>query len=261
MSSTFTVTTYNVLASSRATRDRYPSLPESMLDPDQRLVAIAKYLQACNADILCLQEIDAYAAYQLEEALKPATYVRTAYESSVSDRGGCAIFYNFKTTKMLRITELNYDFFMAPTARVALMMELEVAGKALLVANTHVAWDAPGTAVQQQVGPAQVYFLLGAITQNFPGSNGRIVCGGLNAEPDSDAVHLLTSAGYIDTHSEAVNKATCHAGKAVQIDYLFHDAALRAEAVPHALVTDGSTLPNEQEPSDHVAVSAKFSWV
>ena len=74
-------------------------------------------------------------------------------------------------------------------------------------------------------------------------------------------MHAFLRAGFTFTHATQRFGATCNANrKAKMIDYIFHQASLRAHPVPLAAVGDTTPLPGPTEPSDHVPVVAQFEW-
>jgi endonuclease/exonuclease/phosphatase family metal-dependent hydrolase len=74
------------------------------------------------------------------------------------------------------------------------------AHRTLGIANTHLKWDSPGTPPAEQYGYRQVRQLLDACDACAPAETAWIVCGDLNATPESDVVATLHRAGFAFTH-------------------------------------------------------------
>ena len=71
----------------------------------------------------------------------------------------------------------------------------------------------------------------------------------------------MQEAGFRFSHAGCRPVATCNPNRrAKMIDYLFHDGALRAEPFALPAVDDDTPLPSPDQPSDHVAVVARFEW-
>ena len=87
-----------------------------------------------------------------------------------------------------------------------------------------------------------------------------IVCGDLNARPDSDVVRAFEAAGFAHTHADAP-APTCNANRRAKlIDYIFFERPLAAEPRPVVPLDDTTPLPSATQPSDHVPVTAEFRW-
>lgn len=127
--------------------------------------------------------------------------------------------------------------------------------------NTHLKWDPPGTPSKEQHGYQQAAQLLRARDQLLPGCAGYIICGDLNTTPDGDVIALIQEAGFEFTHAARGDAYTANInGRPKTIDYVFFSAALCADPIPLPSICSDTTLPGPGQPSDHVAVAARFSW-
>ena len=74
MSSPFSLCTWNILATSYIRPEYYPNTPPAILDPGWRLPALVRRARELQADILCLQEVEAASFATLRSGLEPQGY-------------------------------------------------------------------------------------------------------------------------------------------------------------------------------------------
>jgi mRNA deadenylase 3'-5' endonuclease subunit Ccr4 len=261
---TFTVTTYNVLASAYIRPQLYPFTPKEFLDPRRRIPALVEHLATLKADMYCLQEVEAEAFGAIERQLSALGYHGELAKKGGGKPDGCALFLRtdaFTLREAVRIDYLDGVEGRANSGLVAQVAMLEQSHRTLGIANAHLKWDPPGAPLQEQYGYRQVIQLLGECEARAPAGTAWIICGDLNAEPDSEVVAALRKAGFEFAHHACRGAYTSNAnGKAKTIDYLFHNAALQAWPEPLPAIADDTPLPGPGRPSDHVAVAARFEW-
>ena len=90
---TFTVATYNVLASAYLRREWYPNSPPNVLDNEPRKRALASYITRLDADLICLQEVEEDAFGLIDHALTPRGFTGIYSQKSRGRPDGCS--YNF----------------------------------------------------------------------------------------------------------------------------------------------------------------------
>ncbi|HZV02504.1 MAG TPA: endonuclease/exonuclease/phosphatase family protein [Planctomycetota bacterium] len=247
----FTVVSYNVLADSYIRREYYPFTAAALLEPAWRRAALVRHVVALDADVICLQEVERPVLDLLAAALTGHQHHYGQKTGGKPD--GCATLWRRASFTCRQASTLAYT---DGTGHVASIVELEREGRVLGIANTHARWDAPGTPPAEQRGLREVTELVERLRAT-PAS--WIVCGDLNAEPESDLVRFLVGAGFRDPFP--VTAFTCNANrKRKKIDYLFHTADLVATPGSVPRVEDGTPLPSEDQPSDHVAIQATFDW-
>jgi CCR4-NOT transcription complex subunit 6 len=258
----FRVATYNVLAAAYAAKRLYPRTPANVLDANYRTAALPAYLLRLDADILCLQEVEAETFAIVADKLSDAGFVAAFTKKGNSKPDGCAILARHSSAVWLSDTHIAYDD--APggqsSGHVVQVVSLRVDDRVLAVANTHLKWDPPGRPRDAQIGVRQIEQLLAERSRLVPNADAWIITGDLNVTPDSAVVATLQSAGFQFSHVD-VPAPTCNANhEARMLDYLFHDAPLTATPVPILSITDDTPIPSVDEPSDHVPVSATFHW-
>ncbi|HET9915968.1 MAG TPA: endonuclease/exonuclease/phosphatase family protein, partial [Candidatus Binatia bacterium] len=88
-----------------------------------------------------------------------------------------------------------------------------------------------------------------------------IITGDFNATPESEIVALALQAGLAFSHHHLADVFTCNiGGSARMIDYLFYSRQLSAEPSVLSRIDAQTILPSAEQPSDHVAIMARFEW-
>lgn len=256
--------TYNVLASAYIKPEWYPFTPPELLDSKHRLAALTKRLIELEADLLCLQEVDRETFDVVRRSLTQLGYAGALAMKGQGRPDGCSIFVRATALTLHRTRRFEYDDVVGgrpASGHVAQLAVLDLGGRRLGVANTHLKWDPPTAARETRYGYRQMAQLLEAREKLAPECDGWVVCGDLNATSDSDVVAALLRAGFRPTHNGSAGAATCNSnGQAKMIDFLFYDQALAAEPLVLPRVEDDTPLPGPDQPSDHVAVVARLAW-
>lgn len=260
----FTVASYNVLATAYIKQEWYPSTPEALLNPHNRIPALVEHVARLGADLFCLQEVEGEAYTALAQHLRPLGYDGRLAPKGRNKPDGCATFFHTREFDLVQDVRFEYQDAGTeplPSGHVAQLLVLRSGRRLLGVANTHLKWDPPGTPRGRQYGYRQIRQLLEERTRHAPGCSGWVVCGDLNVTEDSDVVAALREAGFEHSHARGAGGPTCNPnGRAKMIDFVFHDRALRAEPLPLPDVGDDTPLPGPGQPSDHVAVTARMAW-
>ncbi len=260
----FTVASYNVLAPAYLKPEWYPFTKAELLDPERRLPALAEKLVELSADILCLQEVEEAAFAVCERRLSPLGFTGKLMLKMDGRPDGCAIFVRDREIALERVSRLVYDdarLARRASGHIAQMAVLKVGSRYLGVANTHLKWDAPQMPLDRQYGYLQARQILDSGLQIAPECESWIVCGDFNVTENSDVLRAFQAAGFAASHREQVHGATCNANRrARMLDFVLHDAALRAMPRPLALVENDTALPGPDQPSDHVPVVVEMQW-
>jgi mRNA deadenylase 3'-5' endonuclease subunit Ccr4 len=261
----FKVATYNVLATAYIRPEWYRGVPPGLLDPAWRVPALASHVEGLDADLLCLQEVEADVFAALDGRLAPRGYLGLYERKGGGRPDGCATFFRQTTLTLHRSQRLDYHDRgpgqTADSGHISLLMGLEHERRLLGVANTHVRWDRPGTPPSEQVGRRQVVELLAACGRFTPPCDGWLVCGDFNRTPDDEVIAVMREAGFQFAHERCPAAQSCVAnGRARLIDYVFHSASLRSRPVAPPVVGDDTRLPSPGQPSDHLALAAAVEW-
>ena len=149
---------------------------------------------------------------------------------------GCATFYREDDFELIATRIVAYADGVqgqADSGHIALIVLLRVADRVVGIANTHLSWDPPGTVNSAKLSHRQAQQLLEVYRIMAPSCQGWLICGDLNATPDSDTVAMLTASGFQYAHVGLAHAYTCKVdAEAKIIDYLFHSPEFRAEPKP-----------------------------
>jgi mRNA deadenylase 3'-5' endonuclease subunit Ccr4 len=260
----FTVASYNVLATAYVLNARYRRTPKMVLDPAWRIPALVQHVTDLGADVLCLQEVELQTFGALKSRLSSLGYAAQYTRKTGGRPDGCATFYRQHAFEMIAARVVEYadgGQGQANSGHIALIVVLQAAGRVIGIANTHLIWDPPGTASTAKLGYRQALQLLNECQNLVPSPHGWLICGDLNATPDSEIIATLESASFQYAHAGLAQTYTCKVNSEVKmIDYLFYSPAFRAEPQSILQISDRTVLPSSDQPSDHLPVTARFFW-
>lgn len=261
----FKAATYNVLATAYLAKGDYSAVPKELLDLVWRVPALVRHIADLKTDLLCLQEVERDVFKALTAHLEPLGYRGHLERKGRGKPDGCATFYHAEMFTLCKVARLEYhDQERGRTEHsgfVALLAVLQQQKKLLGVANTHLRSDPPGTPRHRQISHRQVVELLRECQEFAPSCDGWLVCGDLNSRPDADVVATMQATGFEYAH--AGRPEVCSAvidGKGLLLDYLFHTSKLLPRPLDPPSVTGMKALPSPNQPSDHLAIMAEFSW-
>ena len=262
-SDVFAIASYNVLADAYLTADRYPRTPPALLAPGARTPALADTIALLDADVVCLQEVERETFERLTDQLGVIGYTGSLMMKTGRRPDGCATFSRTPAS-LVGVHEHAYRDGRGgarDSAHVALIAVVEVGGRRVAVANTHLKWSAPATAIADQWAHRQLSELVALLDTMAGSCDARVVCGDFNVEPDSPAVAVIEAAGYTAALGSLTGANTCNThGVAKKIDFIFHtDALVAAPRTPPPIGAD-TVLPSERHASDHLAICAGFTW-
>ena len=260
----FTVASYNVLATAYVPHTRYRRTPRMVLDPAWRIPALVQHVTDLGADVICLQEVELGTFAALKSRLSSLGYAAQYPRKTGGKPDGCATFYRPHEFELIAARSVEFadgDQGQAHSGHITLIVSLRMAGRVIGIANTHLAWDPPGILHAARLGYRQALQLLNECQTMAPTCDGWLICGDLNATPDSEIIATLESAGFQYAHAGLTHAYTCKVNSEVKmIDYLFHSCNFRAEPERVLRISDQSVLPSAEQPSDHVPIVARFSW-
>ena len=260
----FSVASYNVLASAYIQRAWYRRTPALVLNPAWRVPALVQNISRLNADVLCLQEVEPVTFVALRSYLGERGYGGEYARKLAGRPEGLALFYRRTCFDWVSAKVISYADGAAGAAAsgyVAQLILLRQAKKILGVINTHLTWDPPNTAREAQRGLRQLQQCLAEYQSRNAEAHGWIISGDFNVTPESEIVELALRAGMQYPHHHLADVYTCNIGsRARLLDYLFYSAGLSAEASVLSRIDDQTILPSAEEPSDHVPIMARFDW-
>jgi endonuclease/exonuclease/phosphatase family metal-dependent hydrolase len=220
--------------------------------------AVVRHVAALDADILCLQEVERNVFADLDRLLGSLASTGRYEQKGRGKPDGCATFLRASSFTVRREYRDREPGATVDAGHIALLLALEHGGHLIGVANTHVRWDGPGTPREEQVGYRQVAGVIEACREFDPPCRDWVVCGDFNYAPDSEVV-AMRAAGCAFAHAGRPNLRSAVAdGRALLIDSIFHTAGLRSRPLDPPVITDGTTRPAPDQPSDHLALVAEF---
>jgi CCR4-NOT transcription complex subunit 6 len=263
MTWSFRVTSYNVLADAYATKRLYPAIDPELLSWQRRRPAVVARMAQLNSEVICLQEVQERDWPGLAE-----DFARRGWHGHFARKGrerpdGCALLCR----STLRFAGMEPVYFedgiggALSSGHLALIGSLETPAGIVHIATTHLRWQAASSEPDEHIGYRQADQLLKRCAELMPNSAGIVVCGDFNVTPASPVVERFTRCGFVDAYASSP-QFTCNPnGRAARIDYIFASAGL--EPVPEAIpeLSDQTPLPNLDEPSDHLPLTAALRVV
>lgn len=260
----FTAATYNVLANAYVQHALYRRTPKMVLDPLWRIPALVQQVANIGTDVLCLQEVEIETFAALKNRLRSLGYAAQYALKRGGKPDGCATFYRQDMFELAGTRVIEYADGaegQANSGHIGLLVFLRAGSRVIGIANTHLIWDPPGTPSAETLGYRQALQLLNECESMARSCDGWLLCGDLNATPDSDIIRVLENAGLRYSHAGLAQTITCKVNaEAKMIDYLFYSSALRAEPRGILPISDGTVLPSAEHPSDHLPVISRFLW-
>jgi len=260
----FSVVSYNVLATAYIQRAWYRRTPAMVLDPAWRVPALVQYLAKLNADLFCLQEVEPELFVALRTYLGERGYGAEYARKLAGRPEGLALCYRRAVFDLIDWRSVPFADGAGTahdTGYIAQVGILRRGDRTFGAINTHLTWDPPNTAREAQRGLRQMQQCLAEFHSRAADADGWIVSGDFNVTPESEIVAIAQQAGLQFAHQSLAEVFTCNIGaKARLIDYLFHSAGLSAQAAILRRIDDRTILPSAEEPSDHVAIMARCDW-
>ncbi len=242
----------------------YRRTPALVLDPAWRVPALVQHISKLGAEILCLQEVESETFVALRTFLGERGYGAQYARKFAGRPEGCAILYRREAFELISVRCVRYTDAggRAPdTGHIALVALFQSGDGVLGVINTHLAWDPPGTAPSAQHGLCQAHQLVAEYQNSAAQARGWILSGDFNATPGSEIVSVMEQAGFQYAHRDLDEAFTCNVGASARlIDYLFYSPEFHVDPVAPAAIDDFTILPSAEQPSDHVAIVARFGW-
>jgi mRNA deadenylase 3'-5' endonuclease subunit Ccr4 len=261
MAISFSIASYNVLADSYVRPKWYPNVdPESLLW-DRRKFALAERVARLEADIVCLQEVEADAYALIEGTLATKGYNGVYSKKGAGKLDGCAMFFRQAGLRFAGADTLYYHDGrpdVPDSGHLALIGSFECEWGVIRVTNTHLRWGQDDKPPEEHIGYRQIRELIDERFKPDQTAYAWIICGDLNAQSDDPVIKEILGAGFVDAYAGR-EQASCNPnGRAKRIDYIFHTPNLSAEPARLMEIDDLTPLPSAGEPSDHLAVMARF---
>lgn len=251
----WTLISWNVLADAYVRPSYFPSVAPGMLLPGARTAAIVARLRACDADVVCLQEVEPGALDAIGKGLGERYVVAHAPKRG-GKPDGCAVLVRGPALHVTAVRELIYDDGRPPSGHVALIAEIDAGDRPVGIATTHLRWDAPATPAADRLAPRQIGELLAATVAGPGATRPWLLCGDFNLGSDDPAFAAFTAAGCVDAYEGSIfaTPTSVANGRARRIDFVLHHGALPVRPLPIPPIDERTVLPSAEHPSDHLIV-------
>ncbi|HEX5082581.1 MAG TPA: endonuclease/exonuclease/phosphatase family protein [Blastocatellia bacterium] len=267
MALSLSIASYNILADSYVMPKWYPNVDPEVLRWDRRKFSLAERAARLDADIICLQEVEADAYALLEGNLAANGYSGVYAKKGAGKPDGCAMFFRQARLRFAGADTLYYcdgRLDVPDSGHLALIVNFECEWGVVKVATTHLKWGQDNKAPEQHIGYREIRELIDERFKPDQTAHAQtaqtewIICGDLNAQSGDPVVRELLDAGFVDAYAGR-EQATCNPnGRAKRIDYIFHTPGLSAEPARLMEIDDLTPLPSADEPSDHLPIMAAF---
>jgi mRNA deadenylase 3'-5' endonuclease subunit Ccr4 len=255
---TFTAVTYNVLAQSYVRADRYPLSSREALDPARRHALLLARIEALDADLLCLQELEPVVHDELRGRLQATHHV--AYVTRGGRPDGVAVFARCSLFGWLGHDELRFQAHRPGDDDLALIVRLTLDGQPLLIACIHLAWQPESTPPAERIGYRQMLELVRHRDAEAPAAT-WIFAGDFNATSQSIVLAAAMERGMDESCRSQRPWDTCAInGRRRKLDYLLFSAG-RLRPHPGVLpkLSRDTAMPSLTEPSDHLPLRVDFA--
>lgn len=188
------VVSYNLLADSLVDFTYMPYLDPHIADWEARKTRLLELISELDGDVLCLQEVDRTAYrdfFEPELAEKGYSGIHALRGGDYKD--GCALFVRESAATMISCEAVHLKLKDHPTLdrdNVCLVAVLDVAGKKIVLATTHLVFNPK----RGDVKLAQLQIVTGEIAAKATEVQacGVILCGDFNLTPDSPLYAFLS---------------------------------------------------------------------
>lgn len=263
----FTIVQWNVLASVFSNHEGFPKVDLKWLALEHRLPLIIKTLQAADADIVAMEEVD--FSTDIEKALPEYTWTfQPKFGSNDPEESQDGNMVGFKTDSWTLNHKTIIAIKEAPGKQprrtcIHLQLTQKSDGRKLSIFNTHLK-------AKKAFRPKrldEVQQIIPKIQEAIEQGEEVVFLGDFNADPFEEAIAEVKKIGLtktitsdeVYTTAKLHNQADNHPR---QIDYIFHSSGLQvAEAWQESTHTlSAALLPDEHIPSDHLPIYSVFSF-
>ena len=258
MSASIRATSYNILANSYATRRVYPTVPPEILSWKSRGPGIVARIREIDPDVLCLQEVEAGHWADMHASLMQLGWDGIFAKKEKSRVDGCALLYRTGSSSLIESEALYFSDGDEPSGHVALIGVLNTRIGPVRFVTTHLRWQAETAEFRSHIGHRQAAELLCRLSV-AGGAAATVICGDFNVRPEHPLTTLFSEHGFSDAYAAAPQSTCAPHGNAARIDYIFVSQGLQAEGERLPEVRDTAVMPNTDEPSDHLPITARIA--
>lgn len=295
----FKLIQWNVLASGEffCNPNSFPKVDKNILTWDYRKNIFRNIIRKQNADIFCLEEVDAYENFKNEVFDDLMQTYSSVYYSKTTGGQGIALFYKTDLFEMLNSFKLHLkgdDDLEAKLTNQFFSVNFlkhKAQNNVICVLVTHLKAKKPFEEIRKN----QVKHISDTVNEDkeflslFKSLNCEsvVLCGDFNTEPDCDSIQFLKNFVFKDSCLNKFNSAynffdkikddflECTTFKIREeeayrvIDYIFYAGKInvkQVEKIPTKSSKEWQSireigLPSAYFPSDHCFIGAEFEFI
>lgn len=248
----FRVATYNILAEVYAKPAYYPNHQKEEFLWESRFEKLLARIDGLQADLLNLQEVEPHIFDKIHAHLAPQGYVGIYAKKGHLRPEGCACFFKKELGTFLSAQTLFYQDKLPGdkdpfSGHIALIAKFEIEGRTVAFLNTHIRRDDHG--FNEVVQLVSEYVTDSSVDEWF-------VMGDFNHPPSSQIYELMQA--LFEDPFEPVAFPTVSFDGIARIDYIFHQGEWPVVAnSQQTVITVPNSLPNQEEPSDHLPITVE----
>lgn len=253
------ILTFNILHRDHTPHDRYPFCNPQYLTWEYRYPRIIEKILAPNADIICLQEIDAYQVDQyFIEPLAQHGYQCTLQEH----RSGKRKLYKYikeldqnplkPNTIICAIFYRNMELLHTIVGSRTLCVVLKQGTVNWIVTNVHLEahWN------MQKERVKHIQKLCDKLSGEKIPQGHIIICGDFNSEPDNELFIIMETHGYRNGYTAKKRPPWSFSapGRLWLLDYFLYKSTCDGEctlSIDWNHLPQRELIPNSNHPSDH----------
>lgn len=245
--------------------------PLEFLTTEYRIPLILDELDRCDADIICLQEVDEEHVFHahIQPWARAKGYALGGFLLCPSDSQGVVLLYKSSTfvcleSSIIRYADIDDTLCGYEEGAVLLMLEMQHGGR-LCIAGTHLYWNPALPGVKKRQAEILKHACL-----TFSESHiiPTVIMGDLNDLPGAQSCGV-----HAALHTDMTSAMdTCLQGAEPQpttstpwftgcLDYMYYThATLGCCAYWASEIVDSVLMPDQNNPSDHIPIAVRFQF-
>ena len=249
--------------------------PDQYLKTEYRIQLILDELDRCDADIICLQEVDEDPVFHghIEPWAMTNGYAIGGFLVCPSDSQGVVLLYKPSTfvcleSSIIRYADIDDTALLHgyEEGAVLLMLKMRANAMPLCIAGTHLYWNP----ALPQVKTRQAEILKQACSRFSPESHTipTIIMGDLNDLPETQScgVHAALQSDMTSAMSACLGGTEPHATTSTPwftgcLDYIYYTHTSLGCSAYWGSDAHAVSIPDQYNPSDHIPIAVRFLFL
>ena len=252
--------THNILAQAYTLPERYPHSSPEALAPGPRRALLLNRLAAFDADLYCLQEVEADAFSAIAARLGPDFQGLLAQKRGKPD--GCALFLRRDAFTLQHHETLHYRDVDPGYDHLALLARVQHQHLTLTIVSTHLRWQPRSTPPASHQGRLQLMELLDHLDHLDQDGNGAaLIAGDMNTLSDGPVIRAALDRGSrLSCRGQRPWDTVNIDGRRRKLDYLLYSPDhLHPTPAPLPRLQRDTPMPSHSEPSDHLPIAVRYT--